>query len=100
VLLESGAAGVQAALKSESRNVAELTAYLEPHRDHTAYCRRLREVRSIGSGMVEGGCKTAIGLRLKQTGARWKVRRVEHMAALGCLCYGEQWDAYWKKAAG
>jgi hypothetical protein len=50
--------------------------------------------------MVEGGCKTAIGLRLKQTGARWKVRRVEHMAALCCLCYGDQWDAYWKTATG
>ncbi len=32
--------------------------------------------------MVEGGCKTAIGKRLKQTGARWKHRRVEHMAFL------------------
>ena len=50
--------------------------------------------------MVEGACKTAIGKRLKQTGARWKVRRLERMAALCCLQYGDQLDAYWKKAAG
>jgi len=27
------------------------------------------------------------------------VRRVERMASLCCLAYGNQWDAYWKKAA-
>ena len=50
--------------------------------------------------MVEGACKTAIGKRLKQTGARWKVRRLERMAALCCLHYGDQCEAYWKKTAG
>ena len=39
--------------------------------------------------MVEGACKTAIGKRLKQTGARWRHRRVERMASLCCLAYGE-----------
>ncbi len=100
VLLESGAVGVLAALGPEPAGVGELITYLEPHRDHTAYRERLREGRSIGSGMVEGGCRTAIGLRLKQTGARWKVRRVEHMAALCCLRYCDRWDAYWKHSTG
>jgi hypothetical protein len=100
-LLESGAAGVIAGLGAEAAPAgAELAAYLEPHRGHTGYRERLREGRSIGSGMVEGACKTAIGKRLKQTGARWRHRRVEHMAALCCLAYGDQWDAYWRKAAG
>ena len=81
-------------------DVSELVGYLGPHADHTAYRRRLAEGRSIGSGMVEGACKTAIGRRLKQTGARWRVRRLERMAALCCLAYGDQFDAYWKQAAG
>jgi hypothetical protein len=99
ILLESGASGLLAALAAESGNVSELVGYLGPHRDHTPYRQRLAEGRTIGSGMVEGACKTAIGLRLKQTGARWKVRRLERMAALCCLHYGDQLDAYWKKAA-
>jgi hypothetical protein len=41
-----------------------------------------------------------VGRRLKQTGARWRVRRVERMASLCCALYGDQWEAYWKKAAG
>ena len=56
-------------------------------------------VRSaIGSGLVEGACKPAIGRRLKQTGARWKVRRVERMATLCSVQASDQWDTYWMAA--
>jgi len=99
-LLESGASGLLAELATESGDVSELVGYLGPHTDHTPYRQRLAEGRSIGSGMVEGACKTAIGKRLKQTGARWKVRRLERMAALCCLHYGDQFEAYWRMAAG
>jgi hypothetical protein len=58
------------------------------------------EDRSIGSGMVGGACKTAIGRRLKLTAARWRVKRLEWMAALCCLHYGAQYDAYRKRATG
>lgn len=98
VLLESGGAATLAGLKAGPDAVDGLIAYLEPHADHTDYPRRLKEGRSIGSGMVEGSCKTVVGKRLKQTGARWRVRRVERMASLCCVAYGNQWDAYWKKA--
>lgn len=97
-LLESGGAATLAGLKAGPDAASGLVAYLEPHADHTDYPRRLREGRSIGSGMVEGSCKTVVGLRLKQTGARWRVRRVERMASLCCVAYGNQWDAYWRKA--
>lgn len=99
-LLGSGAAGLLAELAAEPGDVSGLVAYLGPHVAHTDYRRRLAEGRSIGSGMVEGACKTAIGRRLKQTGARWRVRRLERMAALCCLHYGDQFDAYWKKETG
>ena len=99
-MLESGAAAVVAELEAEGGATAELVAYLAPHADHTDYRRRLAEGRSIGSGLVEGACKTVVGRRLKQTGARWRVRRVERMATLCCVLYGGQWEAYWKKAAG
>ena len=99
-LLEGGATGLLAGLAAEPGDVSDLVGYLGPHGDHTPYRQRLAEGRSIGSGMVEGACKTAIGKRLKQTGARWKVRRLERMAALCCLHYGDQCEAYWKKAAG
>ncbi len=99
-LLESGAAGLLAESSEPGAAAAALAEYLGPHVDHTPYRHRLAEGRSIGSGMVEGACKTAIGKRLKQTGARWRVRRLERMAALCCLIYSDLFDAYWQQAAG
>jgi hypothetical protein len=78
-----------------SEDVSELIGHPEPHRDHTPYAERLAEGRSIGSGLVEGACKTAIGRRLKQTGACWRIRRLKRMATLSCLHYSDQFDAYW-----
>jgi hypothetical protein len=97
-LLESGGAATLLSLKDGPDSVDGLIAYMEPHASHTDYPRRLQDGRSIGSGMVEGSCKTVVGLRLKQTGARWRIRRVERMASLCCVAYGDQWDTYWKKA--
>lgn len=74
---------------------SEWRGYFEPHLDHTGYAARLAEGRSIGSGLVEGSCKQVVGRRLKQTGARWRVRRVERMAALCAVLASDQWDAYW-----
>ena len=73
----------------------ELLNYLNPHADHMAYAKRLSLGRSIGSGQVEGACKNLVGRRLKQTGARWKVRRVNRMAGLCCVMYSDNWQNYW-----
>jgi hypothetical protein len=74
---------------------AGVRSYFEPHREHTGYAGRLALGQSIGSGMVEGSCKQVIGRRLKQTGARWKVRRAERMATLGAVQASGQWEVYW-----
>jgi len=39
-----------------------------------------------------------IGRRLKQTGARWRVRRVNPMACLCALIHADQWKTYWDSA--
>ena len=96
-LLRAGAPGLLAELAAAEWS--ELRGYFEPHVGHTDYAARLAEGRSIGSGLVEGSCKQVVGRRLKQTGARWKVRRVERMAALCAVQASGQWDAYWATAA-
>jgi len=48
---------------------------------------------------VEGACKQVIGRRLKQTGARWRVERLNRMAELCCACYSDCWDGYWSSLA-
>ena len=92
-LLRSGASGLLASMGGVEWS--EWRGYFEPHGEHTGYAARLAEGRSIGSGLVEGSCKQVVGRRLKQTGARWKVRRVERMATLCAVQASDQWDAYW-----
>lgn len=79
--------------------VEAATAYLAGHTEHLGYFKRLARGQSIGSGMVEGACKQVIGRRLKQSGARWAVDRLNRMAELCCACYSDCWDAYWVAAA-
>jgi hypothetical protein len=55
--------------------------YFASHSGRMNYPERLREGRSLGSGPIEGFCKT-LGLRLKSRGARWKLENANRMAAL------------------
>jgi hypothetical protein len=73
----------------------ELEGYFWRQREHVDYAVRLERGQSIGSGLVEGACKQVIGRRLKQTGARWRVRRANRMATLCCTLHGDTWAGYW-----
>jgi hypothetical protein len=81
--------------RSHRNRLQSLARYLGKHRQHLDYAQRLAEGRSIGSGQVEGACKHMIGRRLKQTGARWRVRRANRMANLCALMYSDHWTTYW-----
>jgi hypothetical protein len=105
-LLAEGAAGVQAhraAARAARRAaaaqqaVAEAGRYFARRAAYLGYAERLREGQSIGSGMVEGACKQVIGRRLKQTGARWRVRRANRMATLCCTLHSNTWVPYWQR---
>ena len=83
------------ARRASRESLHALAEYLGKHAERLGYAQRLAEGRAIGSGQVEGACKHMIGRRLKQTGARWRVRRVNRMATLCALMYSNHWDAYW-----
>jgi len=59
------------------------------------YPQRLAAGRAIGSGQVEGTCKHMIGRRLKHTGARWQVSRVNRMTSVCAMLYSHNWGTYW-----
>jgi hypothetical protein len=50
----------------------------------------------VGSGVVEAGCKTIVGLRLKQSGMRWTVRGANAIIALRCCELSGRWEQYWE----
>src|SRR5262249_62252408 len=81
-LLAAGGAALLAELEAAGPGAAAAAEYFRPHAGHMDYPSRRAAGQSIGSGLVEGACKQVVGRRLKQTGARWKVRRAERMATL------------------
>jgi hypothetical protein len=104
-LLTGGAAGVQeylaaalAGVRSAARRQAlgEAARYFGRRSEYLGYAARLAAGQSIGSGLVEGACKQVIGRRMKQTGARWRVRRANRMATLCCTLHGDSWGDYWE----
>jgi hypothetical protein len=82
---------------AKRRALDELEGYFWRQREHLGYTDRLASGQSIGSGLVEGSCKQVIGRRMKQTGARWRVRRANRMATLCCALHGDSWKPYWEQ---
>jgi hypothetical protein len=96
----AGAARRPVRSRAKRRALDELEGYFYRQRGHLGYAGRLASGQSIGSGLVEGACKQVIGRRLKQTGARWRVRRANRMATLCCTLHGDTWKPYWEQRLG
>ncbi len=50
----------------------------------------------VGSGVVEAGCKTIIGSRLKRSGMFWTVRGANAIIALRCNRQSGKFEEYWE----
>ena len=68
------------------------------HPTRLAYAGRLAAGRSIGSGAVEGAIKQIVNLRMKRTGARWKVNHVGPLVELRALSTTPEWHNLWTAA--
>src|SRR5262249_6131259 len=105
-LLNGGGAALAAhvaATRRQGRSPAKYQAldavarYFAAQAGPLGYAGRLATGLAIGSGMVEGACKHMIGRRMKQTGARWRVRRANRMATMCCSFHSDTWKVYWEQ---
>jgi hypothetical protein len=65
------------------------------------YAQFRRRGLFVGSGVVEAGCKTMVGQRLKPSGRRWTVRGANAIIALRCCELSGRWEEFWEaRAAG
>lgn len=69
--------------------------YLESHSARTHYGEYQAKGWFIGSGVIEAGCKTVVGRRLKQSGMFWGEVGAENILSLRCLVLGTDFDAAW-----
>lgn len=73
--------------------------YFQTNKDRMRYAEFRRQGLFVGSGVVEAGCKTIMGLRLKQSGMRWTVAGANAIIALRCCQLSGRWEEFWESRA-
>lgn len=71
-------------------------AYFERNAERMRYPKFRRQHLFVGSGVIEAGCKTVIGFRLKQSGMFWTVRGANAIVALRCCHLNGRFEDYWE----
>jgi len=70
--------------------------YFEKNAARMRYPKFRRQHLFVGSGVIEAGCKTVIGSRLKQSGMFWTVRGANAIIALRCCQLNGRFEDYWE----
>ena len=70
--------------------------YFERNTARMRYPKFRRQHLFVGSGVIEAGCKTVIGSRLKQSGMFWTVRGANAILALRCCHLNARFEDYWE----
>ncbi len=53
----------------------------------------------IGSGVLEAGCRTVIGQRLKLSGMHWTLSGANSIISLRCCLLSRRWEDFWASRA-
>jgi hypothetical protein len=73
--------------------------YFQNNAARMRYGRYRAEGLFVGSGVVEAGCKTVIGKRLKQSGMEWTTRGANAIIALRCCYLSGRIEEFWEQKA-
>ena len=69
--------------------------YFEKNASQMRYADYREKKFFVGSGVVEAGCRTVIGERLKQSGMRWSVRGANAILTLRCCILSGRFEDFW-----
>ena len=83
-----------ASVKSKKAMLKQL-GYFQKNASQMCYAEYREKKFFVGSGVVEAGCRTVIGERLKQSGMRWSVRGANAIIALRCCILSGRFEDFW-----
>ncbi len=86
---------LQAQGPQEPALAQEHLSFLQRHQSRMRYGTYRRHGWFIGSGVVEAGCKTVIGKRLKQSGMFWSEAGATCVLHFRTLLLSGRFDAFW-----
>jgi len=70
--------------------------YFRGNAERMRYAKFRSQGLFVGSGVVEAGCKTIIGQRLKLSGMHWTVSGANAIIALRCCQMSGRWEEFWE----
>ena len=73
----------------------EQLGFLERHKQRMFYGTYRSQGWFIGSGVVEAGCRTVVGKRLKQSGMFWSEEGATCVLNFRTLLLSQRFDAFW-----
>lgn len=100
---ELDAGGIDDILAALSRHVEtndearKCFGYISRNRHRMSYPVFRAKGLCVGSGVVEAGCKTAIGVRCKRAGMHWTVAGADAIIALRCSYLSGRFDGFWER---
>jgi len=83
-----------AAVTTEARKCVE---YVERNRERMRYPEFKAAGLCTSTGVVEAGCKVAIGTRCKRAGMHWTVAGVDAIIALRCCKLSGRFEDFWER---
>ncbi len=72
--------------------------YFETNANRMRYPEFRAKGLFVGSGVIEAGCKTVVGSRLKRSGMFWTVRGANAIIALRCCRLNGRFENYWEES--
>lgn len=89
-------AGKQLPASAQSKkSMLQQLRYFENNAPQMRYAEYREKKFFVGSGVVEAGCRTVIGERLKQSGMRWSVSGANAIIALRCCILSGRFEDFW-----
>lgn len=82
-------------LAKNKKSLCKELRYFENNAAQMRYAQFRQANYFVGSGVVEAGCRTVIGERLKQSGMRWSVRGANAIIALRCCILSGRFEDFW-----
>jgi hypothetical protein len=90
---------IQVADPNLAEEILTQAEYFDKNAERMRYPKFRDQHLFVGSGVIEAGCKTVIGVRLKQSGMFWTVRGANAILALRCCQMNGEFEDYWEARA-
>ena len=85
-----------AAHKDTNESARKCFDYVTNNRDRMNYPDFRAKGLSVGSGVVEAGCKVVVGTRLKRSGMHWSVAGANAIISLRCCKLSGRFEDFWE----